>query len=89
MGEMRIIIAPHTLEQAIERGASETEIVNTINEGQRIKAKNDRLGSAKVFGFRKERNGKFYEEKKIEVIFVIEDNQITTVTVYVYYGKWT
>jgi len=46
------------------------------------------LGKAKVFEFQQERMGKFYEQKRVEVIYTIEANTIVTVTVYVFYGKW-
>ncbi len=41
-----------------------------------------------IFDFKAERLGKYYEQKKIDVIFVIEHDTIITVTVYVFYGKW-
>ncbi len=36
---MKIIIEPHTLEQAKERGATEQEINETILDGERFEAK--------------------------------------------------
>jgi hypothetical protein len=41
-----------------------------------------------VFSFKKERLGKYYEEKRVEVIYFEEDQLIITVTVYVFYGEW-
>ena len=29
-----------------------------------------------------------YEQKRVEVIYAIEDNAMATVTVYVFYGIW-
>lgn len=34
------------------------------------------------------RIGKFYEEKKVDVYYIIEQENIFTVTVYVFYGKF-
>ena len=85
---MSIQIEPHTLERARERGASEDEIVDTINSGIQIAAKSGRIGKAKVFKFNSIRDGKYFEEKKIEVFYVIENQDIVTVTVYVFYGKF-
>lgn len=85
---MEILIDPHTLERASERGASREEIVETIEKGLIIVGKKGRIGKAMVFEFNSQWNGKNYLQKKIEVFFVIEDNAIITVTVYVYYGKW-
>ncbi len=85
---MEIQIDPHTLERAIERGTNEIEIREVISSGSPIPAKHGRLGKAKVYPFQQERNGKFYEQKRVEVIYVVEMDMIVTVTVYVFYGKW-
>lgn len=85
---MHIRIEPHTLLRAIERGASEEEIIETINNGLAIKAKSNRMAKVRVFDFNKIRNGKFYEQKKLEVFYVIENNEIITITVYVFFGKF-
>ncbi len=85
---MEIRIEPHTLERAKERGASEEEIKETINAGFAVEGKYNRRGKALIKNFKQERNGKYYEQKKIEVYFTEEKNNIITVTVYVFYGKF-
>ncbi len=85
---MQIQIEPHTLQRAIERGASENEIIDTLTNGVNILGKSGRLGKSKVFPFEAVRNGKYYDEKKLEVYYVIEQQVIITVTVYVFYGKF-
>jgi hypothetical protein len=85
---MKIQIEPHTLERAKERGASEDEIQDTIQTGFDIPAKGNRKGKAKIYVFRQERLGKYYEQKRIEIIYVEERDLIITVTVYVFYGEW-
>lgn len=82
---MNIQIGPHTLIRAKERGANETEIIDTINTGTDILARGGRIGKAKVFEFNSTRNEKYYKEKKIDTI---EQQTIITVTVYVFYGKF-
>jgi hypothetical protein len=47
-----------------------------------------RLGKAKVYDFGRQRLGKYYEQKKVEVIYAVAGEAIVTVTVYVFYGKW-
>jgi len=64
------------------------EIQEVINIGFSIAAKYGRHGKAKVYKFKKRRHNKLYEQKRIEVFYVIEKNKIITVTVYVFYGKW-
>jgi len=85
---MRIQIDPHTLERAEERGTNEEEIRNVINTGFPIPAKHGRIGRAKLFDFRQNRHGKYYEQKRVEVFFTMEGDAAITVTVYVFYGKW-
>lgn len=86
--KVNIRIEPHTLIRANERGATEDEIINTIKNGIEIIGKKGRAGKCKVFEFKTERNGKFYDEKKLEIFYVLEADVIITVTVYVYYGKF-
>ena len=85
---MNILIDSHTLERAEERGTNESEIKDVINTGFPIAAKYNRLGKAKVYPFQNHRQGKFYEDKRVEVFFFIENDFVITVTVYVFYGKW-
>jgi len=85
---MEIQIDPHTLERAEERGTNKQEIKDVINNGFSIPAKAGRLGRAKVYDFKQQRHGKYYEQKRVEVIYALEEETIVTVTVYVFYGKW-
>lgn len=85
---MKIQIDAHTLERAAERGANEPEIMDVITTGVSIDAKYGRIGKAKVFEFNRERHGRFYEQKRVEVFYVLEGEFAVTVTVYVFYGKW-
>ncbi len=85
---MKIQIAPHTLQRAKERGASEEEIIEVLKEGTNIFGKYGRLGKSKVFSFNNFRSGKYYEEKKLEVYYQVEQQTLITVTVYVFYGKF-
>ena len=78
----------HTLERLEERGTSEEEIEDVVLNGAPEAAKGNRKAKSKVFDFRKQRAGKFYEQKKVKVVFVEEENEIVTVTVIVFYGKW-
>jgi hypothetical protein len=85
---MRIQIEPHALQRAIERGVSEMEINETIEKGVDIQAKSGRSGKTKTFPFGQFRNGRRYEEKKLEVFYVVENELIVIITVYAYYGKF-
>ena len=84
-----IQIDPHTLERALERGVEKSEIIEVINMGELIPAKNNKFAKFKIFKYNKIRNNKYYEEKKVEVVYLIEGELIITVTVYAFYGKWS
>ncbi len=85
---MKIRVDPHTLKRAWERGTDEEEIRDVVLTGFPIPAKAGRLGRAKIYPFNQFRLGKFYEQKRVEVIYVVEGDTVVTVTVYVFYGKW-
>jgi len=85
---MQILIDPHTLERAKERGTNEEEIKDVINSGFSIPAKYGRKGKAKIYDFKSRRHTKYYDQKRVEVFYTVEEELIATVTVYVFYGKW-
>jgi hypothetical protein len=85
---MKIQIDPHTLERAEERGTNKEEIKDVINTGFSMPAKYGRLGKAKIYEFKQKRHHEYYEQKRVEVFHVIEEDVIVTVTVYVFYGRW-
>jgi hypothetical protein len=48
---MNIRIDSHTLERAVERGATSEEIIDVITSGRPIPAKHGRFGKSKIFDF--------------------------------------
>jgi len=85
---MVIQIDPHTLERAEERGATSEEIEDVIRTGFPIAARPGREGRVKIYDFGRQRLGKIYKQKRVEVFYVVERGVIITVTVYVFYGEW-
>jgi len=85
---MEIRIDPHTLERAEERGTNEEEIKDVVNTGFSVPEQYGRIGKGKIYDFRQTRHGRYYEQKRVEVIYAIERDTIAIVTVYVFYGKW-
>ncbi len=78
----------HTHWRAGERGTNVEEIEDVIKAGFDIPAKHGYIGKAKIYDFKQKRYNKYYEQKRVEVFYIIEENKIITVTVYVFYGKW-
>jgi hypothetical protein len=85
---MEIQIDFHTLDRAKQRGTNENEIKDVIDTGFVISAKYGRTAKAKIYEFKKNRQGKYYEHKRVEVVYTIEKDMVITITVYVFYGKW-
>jgi hypothetical protein len=85
---MEIEIHEHTLSRALERGTNRREIVDVLESGIECNADVDRYCKYKLFSFRKVRNDRYYEQKRVEVIYILEKDCLITVTVYVFYGKW-
>ena len=73
---MEILLDPHTLERAKERGTNEEEIIDVIERGFIIPAKYGRIGKAKVYKFKRKRQKKFYEEKRVEVFYIEEEDRL-------------
>jgi len=76
------------MRRAEERGTSREEIEDVLENGIEISARGNRKGKAKVYDFKRERLGKYYEHKRVEVIYTEEIDVRITVTVYVFYGEW-
>ena len=83
---MEIQIADHAFLRAEERGASEEEIRSVLETGVSIEAKKGRLAKEKIFQFELILNKSFFEQKKIVVIYIIENTVFIVITVIVKYG---
>lgn len=63
---------PHAGERLLERGATEPEIITTVEEGETFPAKYGRTGFRRNFPFDGTWRGKPYTTKQIEVYAVKE-----------------
>ena len=46
------------------------------------------MGKEKIYEFKRNRLKKWYEQKRVEMYYVIEKDYAIIVIVYVFYGKW-
>jgi hypothetical protein len=69
---MKIQIDPHSLQRAEERGTSEKEIKDILSTGFTIPARYKRKAKAKIYDFKKKRHGKYYEQKRVEVVYMYD-----------------
>ena len=59
-----------------------------MRSGFPIRAKYGRRGRAKIFSFHQERYGRYYAQKRVEIFYAVENDDILILTVYVFYGQW-
>lgn len=69
-----------------QRGATEQEVMETIQTAAWKDAKQGRRECRKDFPYNREWNGTVYATKEVRPIFVAEAQEILVVTVYVYYS---
>lgn len=85
---MPITIIDHARERMLERGASDDEVRMTLEEGTPSEAKSGRKAKEKIFAYDGFWQGRRYPQKKVQVIYVEEGEELVVLTVYVYYGQW-
>jgi Domain of unknown function (DUF4258) len=82
---MSIRLHAHAIERMLERGATENEVITTVEQGERFNAKYGRTGFRRNFSFDNDWLGRYYRTKQIEA-FAVEDNGdwlvITVITRY-------
>jgi hypothetical protein len=75
---------PHAQGRLSERGATQEEVIATVEAGERFTAKFDRTGFRRNFPFNALWNGKYYANKQIEA-FAVDENGWLVITVIVKY----
>jgi len=70
---MKITLHPHALDRLAERGATEVEVVATVQAGERFAAKLGRTGFRRNFAYNGTWRGRTYATKQVEAIVVPED----------------
>lgn len=71
--DVTIRLHSHAKDRLEERGATESDVVDTVVSGERFPAKFARTGFRRNFPFDGEWNGKRYATKQIEAYAVEED----------------
>lgn len=78
-------VHPHAKERMVERGATEHEIITTVESGETFPAKFGRAGFRRNFHFDSIWRGRRYATKQIEAIAIKENNDWIVVTVITRY----
>ncbi len=82
---MKVGLHVHALERMGERGTAESEVIATVEQGERFPAKFGRTGFRRNFVFDHEWLGRRYSTKQVEACAVEEENQWLVITVLVKY----
>jgi hypothetical protein len=67
---MKVDIHPHAYERLAERGATEEEIIATVETGERFAGRFGRTGFRRNLPFKKRWRGKRYKIKQVEAYAV-------------------
>jgi hypothetical protein len=79
---------PHAQDRLADRGATEAEVVATVEQGERFPAKFGRTGFRRNFGFDAVWRGRYYTTKQVETYAVEEEGGWLVVTIIVkYFGE--
>jgi len=82
---MAIYFHPHALERMKERGATEEEVINTVEKGEQFPVKFNRIGYRRNFLFQSDWGGKYYRTKQVEAYVVRENADLLVITVITRY----
>jgi hypothetical protein len=78
-----VILHPHARSRLIERGATEAEVIATVESGTSFPAQFGRTGFRRNFSFNAQWQEKFYAMKKVEAIAAKEGEDWLIITVIV------
>ena len=81
---INVALHPHARARLAERGATEAEVIETVQMGKRFPAKFGRTGFRRRFPFHDMWRGREYATKQIEA-FAVEEHGWLVITVIVRY----
>ena len=82
---MKIRLHPHARARLKERGATEQEIVATVEGGERIAARFGRVAFRRNFAYNASWQGRSYATKQVEAIAVEEEGWLVITAIVRYY----
>ena len=81
----KIKYSKHALEQMMERGAEKEEVDEAISKGEKVPAKKGRQAYRLNFQYDRIWGETWYHIKQVMPIVKEEENELTVVTIYVFY----
>jgi hypothetical protein len=80
-----IRLHPHARQRLAERGASESEVIATVERGERIPVKFGRTGFRRNFAYNDVWRGRRYATKQVEAIAVQESGWLVITVLVRFY----
>ncbi len=77
---LNVTLHPHAVDRLAERGATEQEVIATVQEGERFEAKFERTGFRRNFSYGRVWRGKRYDTKQVEAYAVEEGGAWVVIT---------
>jgi len=78
---MKTELHDHARQRLVERGATEEEVIATVEQGEQLPAKFGRVGFRRNFPFQGTWRGRPYSTKQVEAIAVREPARWLVITV--------
>jgi len=75
----------HALDSARKRGTNQTEAQSVIRNAPWRAAKHGRMEAEMEFPYAGRWNDRHYQSKKVNPVFIIENQEIIIITVYCFY----
>ena len=85
---MAVVIIDHARRRMPERGVSEDDIKKVLARGRPAEARGGRQALELVIPYNSYWQGRFYEQKKVKIVYVEEGADRVVITIYAYYGRW-
>jgi hypothetical protein len=82
---MAVRFHPHARERMGERGATEDEVIATVEQGEQFPAKFGRAGFRRNFPFDSEWRGEYYRTKQVETYAIQEGPDWLVITIITRY----
>ena len=82
---MKVKLHPHAQARILERGATEREVIATVENGEQFPVRFGRRGFRRNFPCKAQWRGKHYVSKQVEAIAVQENDNWLVITVMVKY----
>jgi hypothetical protein len=83
--EKPVRFSRHALQQMVERGAIQEEVLEAIRSGEQVPAKHGRVSYRKNFQYQRLWGGRYYAVKQVLAIVAEEPETLVVVTVYTFY----